>query len=99
MDEQRLLDDVLDPTFTMAAVMNGEVAVFTREAYLGGIEAKKFGGMDKTPTVDRVDVHRDIASVTLRLEGEAIAFHHFLTLARPSDDWHVVHSTVHMLKK
>lgn len=93
-----ILEEALDPAFSMTAVLGGKVVVFSREAFLAGITAKKFGGNKNPLTIDSLEIDGPTAAVEMRIEGPNVRFHHFATLAFREGAWGLVHSLVTMTR-
>ncbi|MCH9651051.1 MAG: nuclear transport factor 2 family protein [Deltaproteobacteria bacterium] len=91
-----ILEEVLDPAFSMTAVLGGKVVVFSREGFLGGIAAKKFGGNNNPLTIESLEIDGPTAAVEMRIEGPNVRFHHYATLAFSEGTWALVHSLVTM---
>ena len=80
-----LVDDTLAESFELQALLGQRLALFSREEFLAGIEAGRFGGSDTTLDVRSVAIDGDTARADFVLEGPDARFHHFATLARETD--------------
>ena len=89
-----VLDGVLAPSFTMTAVLGDQVVPLSREEFLAGITAKRFGGNDNRLSIERVEIDGPTAAVRVRLQGSTARFHHFATAALVDGEWRLVHSLV-----
>ena len=88
------LDKYLDQNYRIVmnqAFGSKEVAVISKEIYLGKIKSKEWGGEKRTVTISNININGNTASVNVLFEGEKMTFNSTIILVKDiNSKWKLV---------